>query len=386
MKEVNETAVSTAAPKDQIQGWLEAQHEAFKVALGGEEMAKRFARVALTVIRLDPNLMKCSRQSLLGALMMAAQLKLEFNIGGAYVIPYFSKKTNGYEAQFQIGYQGWIDLFYRHPLAEELYAEVVYSKDEFKIVKGTKREIIHNPVISGERGDVIGYYAVGRLKTGAFNFAFMTKEEVLAHKKRYAPAYSKAWEDAFDEMALKTVIKKALKLLPKSIESFVKAITYDETIRRPVTPEQIADPEQTPAFGIEYDSGAEVKQALNNAQEIKQEATPVDASAPAPTRGRPKKEQHLAGASMPAPGTYPTPPGSQPEPPKEPGLEPEPRDLLDEESKSTASKPDKRSELIALIRDSNASDQTKDAWINAVEKASIADVYSLESQWNLRKH
>lgn len=222
---------------------------AFQMALGSQQMAERFARVALTQVRTTPRLGECSSQSLMGALMMAAQLKLEFNLGSAYIIPYWSGKTGSYEAQFQIGYLGYIDLFYRHPLAAELYAEVVHENDEFKIRKGTSREIIHNPDLN-DPGNAIGYYAVAKLKTGAQNFVYMSVKEVTEHMLRTPPDKSGkrgAWDTYFDQMALKTVIKKVLKIMPKSIE-MASAIEIDEAIKRPPTVEMAKHIDELPTI------------------------------------------------------------------------------------------------------------------------------------------
>ena len=124
MSTQKEIATRTAQGGATVLDLINQMKPAFQAALGNTQMAERFVRVALTLMRTNPKLVSCSQMSLMGSLMMTAQLKLELNLGEAYIIPYWSSKIGGYEAQFQIGYKGFINLFYRHPLAQELYAEI----------------------------------------------------------------------------------------------------------------------------------------------------------------------------------------------------------------------------------------------------------------------
>ena len=109
--------------------------------------AERLVRIALTTIRLYPKLAECTPESFLGALFQSAQLGLEPNVEGqAYIIPYKnSKKTidpdtgkvkwiKVSEAQFQIGYKGYIELFYRHGAADYIDMHTVYENDLFEAI------------------------------------------------------------------------------------------------------------------------------------------------------------------------------------------------------------------------------------------------------------
>ncbi len=315
---------------------------AFQMALGTPQMAERFCRVALTQVRLNAKLAQCSQTSLMGSLMMAAQLKLEFNLGSAYIIPYYSTRLKGYEAQFQIGYQGYIDLFYRHPLAEELYAEVVYQNDEFKIIKGTKREIVHNPVLDDNRGDPVGYYAVARLKTGAYNFAYMSVADAQKHMRRYSRADQSGkygvWSDNFDEMALKTCIKKALKLMPKSVE-IVSAFEMDEAVKRPPTIEAAMDITSIPSLFASDDE---------DVPQVEQEASPKVERKPRQSKSK-------------------TPPP-----------EPQPESSSDPLSRS-------KEKMITKIKNFNLVQEEEDNWVNSINNApTVADVYKLETIFLLR--
>ncbi|WP_064615730.1 recombination protein RecT [Streptobacillus moniliformis] len=194
----------------------------FEVALPKHINSDRFIRIALTSIRQNPKLAKCEQTSLLGALMVSAQLGLEPGIlGQAYLIPY------GNQVQFQIGYKGLIELLRRSGQLSDIYAYPVYESDKFEITLGIKRDIVHVPNFEN-RGKEIGYYAVAKLKDGAVSFEYMTKDEIEEHKNKFSKSKNSGpWQTDFTEMAKKTVIKKLLKYLPVSVE-FLENVSKDE--------------------------------------------------------------------------------------------------------------------------------------------------------------
>ena len=168
---------------------IESLIEENKVKLGEilpANMSKdRLVRIALTSIRLNPKLADCTPQSFLGALFQSAQLGLEPNIEGqAYIIPYNNTKIiNGRkqkvtEAQFQIGYKAYIELFYRHGAASYIDMHSVYQNDIFEYSYGTENYIKHCPKFK-DRGEVIAYYAIAKLRNGSSLFKVMSKEECI---------------------------------------------------------------------------------------------------------------------------------------------------------------------------------------------------------------
>jgi len=207
---------------------------------------QRLARIAYTTLRTTPKLAQCDPMTFLGALFQCAQLGLEPNIEGqAYIIPYWNKKRRIYEAQFQIGYKGLIELFYRHQKSIFIDAHIIYENDKFDYAYGTNAYLIHKPTLKN-RGESIGYYAIAELK-GTKIFKVMSKEEVLDHAKRFSKCYDKnsdtfiadtPWVTNFDAMGLKTALKLFCKTLPKSIE-IQHALAMDETVKRNVKPDMI---------------------------------------------------------------------------------------------------------------------------------------------------
>ena len=220
----------------------------FVMALGNQKSADWFLRVAITEVKRN-QLDKCEPYTLLACFMLCAQLRLDPQLGEAYIIPRRNTRKNGeivWEAQLQVGYQGYKELFYRHPLAKELYAEIVCENDKFEVELGTERKLVHIPNLKN-RGNPIYYYAVAKLTTGAVDFAFLSQEEAKKHMQRYAST-SDAWKKHFEEMALKTAVKKVLKLMPKSTE-LAKAMYADETIRYAIN---VKSPDELEASPVIY--------------------------------------------------------------------------------------------------------------------------------------
>ena len=201
---------------------IQAGAKQFATALPKHINSDRFVRIAITTIRQNPKLAQCSQESLLGALMVSAQLGLEpGTLGQCYLIPY------GRECQFQIGYKGMIELLRRSGQLKDIYAYSVYENDDFEITYGLDRNLIHKPNLAN-KGDFLGCYCVAILKDDTRAFEYMTKEEIEAHAKKFSKTFGNGpWKTDFEAMAHKTVVKKMLKWLPLSVE-FLENIEKDD--------------------------------------------------------------------------------------------------------------------------------------------------------------
>lgn len=212
--------------------------------------AERLCRIALTTFNQNPKLYQCTPRSILAALFQCAQVGLEPGLEGqAYIIPYTNKGV--LEAQFQIGYRGIIELFYRHQNSLSLDVQEVRENDKFEYEYGTDAYITHKPALK-DRGEIIGYYAIAKMDNGASIFKFMTKDECINHGIKYSKCFDKnnnsfysytPWATNPEAMCKKTVIKQLMKLVPKSIE-IQKALSMDETIKDEVKPDMIEVPDK----------------------------------------------------------------------------------------------------------------------------------------------
>lgn len=246
-------------PIRSMQGLVVKMQDQIKAALTGTALApERFTRIVLTTLSSNKQLQQCKPETFLGAMMQAAQLGVEPNtpLGQAYLIPY--RNHGQLECQFQLGYKGYLSLFYRSG-GKDLQAHEVYENDTFEFEFGLEPKLRHVPAMR-DRGQVIAYYAVWRTQDGGYGFDVMSVEDVREHMRKFSKAAEKGfspWSTNFDEMAKKTVIKKALKYAPLSTE-FVRAMSADETIKTNIMPDMAADAPNEMQYADAYDTTGSV--------------------------------------------------------------------------------------------------------------------------------
>lgn len=192
---------------------------------------ERMARIAVTVVRATPKLAECSPASFLGALLTASQLGLEPGpTGEAYFVPY--KQT----CTFIPGYRGLIKLARQSGQVSDIYAEIVYANDKFKVTRGLQRNIEHEEGPDrNNRGKPTDVYAVAKFKDGTTTFVTMTVNEVEAIRRRSMAANNGPWVTDWEAMAKKTAVRQLSKWLPLSAE-FNSAVALDGTARTDVGP------------------------------------------------------------------------------------------------------------------------------------------------------
>ena len=168
----------------------------------------------------------------------ALDLPLDPNLGFAYVIPFKNNKKGVTEAQFQIGYKGFIQLAIRS--GQFLLINVTDIREgELKGEDILTGEMSFSRVPDRESKPVVGYAAFFKLTNGFSKTMYMTVGEVKAHAGRYSQTYSSKneyirkaskWDTDFDAMAKKTVLKLLLsKYAPLSVE-MQNAIQNDQAV------------------------------------------------------------------------------------------------------------------------------------------------------------
>ena len=226
----------------QVIAAMEAQ---ISQALPAHLSAKRIIQTASNVVAKNPKIAECSAGSVLGAVMESALLGLSPGLRQCYFVPY------GGACQFQIGYQGWVELARRSGKIKTLYAYTVHAGDTFEYELGLEPKLIHKP--GEKRGDITHVYAVAHYLPEGYSFVVLTKSEVESLRRRNASQRDTpngAWSTDYAEMAKAKAIKRLAKLMPLSDE-LARAAIADEAF---ITEEAITnDGTGTDAEGFIYD-------------------------------------------------------------------------------------------------------------------------------------
>lgn len=219
----NANAVQKVVGISTVQGMLEKMKPQMAMALPKHITPERMMRVALTAVQNTPKLLECDVNSLLMAVLRAAQLGLEPDgiLGQAYLIPY------GKQVQLIPGYKGLIDLARRSGEVSNIIAREVYANDEFTVDFSQEIPFVHKPKLEGERGDVKFFWAMARFKDGGFHWDYMSYDEVISIRNgssgwqnavKYNETVKSPWHKNFIEMGKKTVIRRITKYLPMSVQ------------------------------------------------------------------------------------------------------------------------------------------------------------------------
>ena len=218
--------------------------------------AQSFATSVLQVVNSNDTLKNADPQTVFSAACMAATLNLPINnnLGFAYIVPFRNNEANRTEAQFQLGYKGFIQLAQRSGQFKRINACATYSDD----TKQTVYERLTSLLPKKPTGQITGYIAYFQLLNGYEAHLAMSIEELNAHSQKYSQTAKKGfgvWKNNFDAMAQKTVIKLLLsKQAPLSIDTpLATAVQADQAVIHDVDGEQvfIYEDNQRPQQAIE---------------------------------------------------------------------------------------------------------------------------------------
>jgi recombination protein RecT len=228
MKE-NESLVSTAVQQaygsretsQDLHRDLTRMEDEFAKVLPPQISAAKFVRCLMTAVQLAPALLRCNRQTLLGAAMQAAQDGLLPDGRYGVIVPY-NVKTGHMQvekrAQWMPMILGIYQKLHNSGKLRDISAHVVYEHDLFEILQGDDEAILHRPLAFKERGKPIGVYAIAHTKSGGTYRETMSVAEVEAVREMSKSPNSPAWAKSWTEMAKVKVIKRLAKRLPLSTD------------------------------------------------------------------------------------------------------------------------------------------------------------------------
>ncbi len=237
-----------------------------------------FIASVMQVTSTNTLLAKADPNTIYTAAMIAATLDLPINqnLGLAYIVPY------GNQAQFQMGYRGFIQLAQRTGQYKSINVVEVY-KNQFNSFDPLDEELDADFSIEGE-GEIAGYVGRFVMLNGYKKTVYWSMKKMVAHAKKYSKSYnsnSSVWKSNFDEMAKKTVIKNMISKwgimsienqMQVAVESDQGVFADPENMNQVQYPDNVTTPE-TPSKEIPDETTFErIKQG------IKMKTTTIDAA------------------------------------------------------------------------------------------------------------
>lgn len=205
----------------------------------GGKNGTRFISSIVSAVQTTPALQECSNSSILSAALLGEALNLSPSpqLGQYYLVPFENKQKKSKEAQFQLGYKGYIQLAIRSGYYKKLNVLPIKEGELIRydpLNEEIEVELIEDDVIR-EESVTIGYYAMFEYENGFKKTMYWSKKKMLAHAEKYSFAfkrngggnslemleqgkipekemwkYSSFWFKDFDGMALKTMIRQLI--------------------------------------------------------------------------------------------------------------------------------------------------------------------------------
>lgn len=203
--------------------------------LGNPNRANRFIASISSAVATNPNLQQCEAGTILSGALLGEALNLSPSpqLGQFYLVGYKDKNTGKTNAQFQLGYKGYLALAMRSGQYKDLDVIEIKQgeyKGRDKENGKPKFEFIEN---EEERANLptIGYLGYFELLNGFSKKIYISKEEMEKHADTYSKAfkledykklqagqipekdmwkYSSFWYKNFDMMAFKTVLRQLI--------------------------------------------------------------------------------------------------------------------------------------------------------------------------------
>lgn len=252
----------------------------------GGKNGTRFISSIVSAVQATPALQECTNSSILSAALLGESLNLSPSpqLGQYYMVPYDNRSKGAKEAQFQLGYKGYIQLATRSSQYKKLN---VLSIKEGELIRfdPLNEEIEVNLIQDDEQREAaptIGYYAMFEYTNGFRKAMYWSRAKMEAHAKKYSPGYKRDlekgtswtfWAKDFDAMAYKTMLRQLISKwgimsidLQDAIDSDMAVIREDgsrdyvETVQ-PDAVEETAVPQEESAAVQEDDAAQETNDA-----------------------------------------------------------------------------------------------------------------------------
>lgn len=226
---------------------------------------RRFVSSITSAVATNPMLQECDPATILSGALLGESLNLSPSpqLGQYYLVPFNNTKKGCKDAQFQLGYKGYVQLALRSGYYKRLNVMAV-KQGELKSWNPLTEEItldLMEDEIARENAPSIGYVASFEYLNGFSKTIYWSREKMEAHALRYSKGYAAKkgytfWEKDFDAMAFKTMLRQLISkwgVMSIDLQSAFEADSVAEDTDY-MQAEQIDQPEATASQELPIDA------------------------------------------------------------------------------------------------------------------------------------
>lgn len=216
---------------------------------------RRFTASITSAVAVNPALQECDAGTILAGALLGESLNLSPSpqLGQYYLVPFKNRKANKIDAQFVLGYKGYIQLALRSgqyadldvteiKQGEYLGKDSMTGKPKFQFIEDDDQR---------DALPTVGYMAYFEYMNGFRKVLYWSKEKMMNHADTYSKAfsrqkyeellagkipesemwkYSSFWYKSFDDMAKKTMLRQLISRLGVMSIEMTKALESDNAV------------------------------------------------------------------------------------------------------------------------------------------------------------
>lgn len=181
--------------------------------------AQRFVASITSAVATNPALQECDPKTILSGALLGESLNLSPSpqLGQFYLVPFQNRKRGCTEAQFQLGYKGYVQLALRSGYYKRLNVMGLKQGELVRWDPFTEEVEIRlmDDELARENAPSVGYLAMFEYTNGFRKVMYWSREKMEAHALRYSKGYAAKkgytfWEKDFDSMAYKTMLRQLI--------------------------------------------------------------------------------------------------------------------------------------------------------------------------------
>lgn len=178
----------------------------------------RFHATINQALRSNPDILACTGASIVNACVKSAYDGLRLDGREAALVAHNVNTGTRDEPRWEMHAEYFPlvrGLIKKILMSREVVAidvDVIHEHDAYRIIRGTNPEILHEPLVVGNRGKIVAAYSIATLKSGYKSTEVMLRADLDAVKAEAKTKF--VWDKWEGEMDKKSVIRRHEKRLP----------------------------------------------------------------------------------------------------------------------------------------------------------------------------